>query len=79
MTDIICMSTGNSPYTPIPIETRTQVSEHLESEVKRLMSASLSRNTQLAYRHALQSLDQYLNGQPFTDGELARLYHTSPQ
>ena len=62
---------GNSPYTPIPVETRTHVSEHLESEVKRLMSSSLSRNTQLAYRHALQSLDQYLNGQPFTDGELA--------
>ena len=62
---------GDSPYTPVPIETRTQVSEGLQSEVKRLMSASLSHNTQRAYQHALQSLDQYLNGQPLTDGELA--------
>ena len=62
---------GESPYTPVPIQTRTHVSERLQSDVKRLMSASLSRNTQLAYRQALQSLDQYLNGQPLTDPQLA--------
>ena len=62
---------GESSLLPVPIEQQAEMQERLESEVKRLMSASLSRNTQLAYRHALQSLDQYLNGQPFTDGELA--------
>lgn len=35
------------------------------------MFASLSHNTQLAYRHALQNLDQYLNGERLTDSELA--------
>ena len=62
---------GDSPDTPIPIETPAAVSERLQSEVKRLMSASLSHNTQRAYRHALQNLDQYLKGQQLTDSELA--------
>lgn len=62
---------GDSPYTPIPVETRAQVNKRLQSEVKRLMFASLSHNTQLAYQRALKSLDQYLNGQRLTDGELA--------
>ena len=61
---------GDSPHTPVPIQTHTQVSERLQYEVKRLMSASLSYNTQRSYRHALQSLDQYLNGQRLTDSEL---------
>ena len=62
---------GNSPYTPIPVAARTQVNTHLQAKVKRLMSTALSHNTQLAYRRALQSLEQYLNGQQLTDGELA--------
>ena len=35
------------------------------------MSASLSHSTQLAYQRTLENLDQYLNGQVLTDGELA--------
>ena len=62
---------GQSPYTPVPIEQRAQVSERLESEVKRLMAASLSPNTQRAYQHALQGLEQHLMGRRLTDGELA--------
>ena len=62
---------GSSPYTPVPVETRAHVSEHLQSKIKRLISASLSQNTQLAYQRALQNLDQYLNGARLTDSELA--------
>ena len=53
-----------------PFETHTHVSKHGQ-EVKRLMASALSPNTQRAYRRARQSLEQYLNGQPLTDGELA--------
>lgn len=62
---------GQSPYTPVPIGRQAQVSERLESEVKRLMSASLSQNTQRAYQHALQGLEKYLEGRRLTDGGLA--------
>lgn len=62
---------GQSPYTPTPIGRHALVSERLQSEVKRLMSVSLSQNTQRAYQHALQSLEQYLEGRRLTDGELA--------
>ena len=56
---------------PVPIEKQAEMQERLESEVKRLMSASLSPNTQRAYRQALEGFDVYLKGRLFTDGELA--------
>ncbi len=62
---------GNAPYTTAPVETGTQVSEPLQPKIKRLMSASLSHNTQLAYQRVLQNLDQHLNGQGFNDNKLA--------
>lgn len=62
---------GQSPDTPVPMERQALVSECLQSEVKRLMSASLSPNTQRAYQHALQGLERYLKGRRLTDGELA--------
>ena len=62
---------GQSPYTRVPIEQRAQVSERLESEVKRLMAASLSQNTQRAYQRALEGLEQHLKGRRLTDGEVA--------
>lgn len=62
---------GESPNTPVPIEQRAQVSERLESEVKRLMAASLSQNTQRAYQRALEGLEQHLKGRRLTDDELA--------
>ena len=62
---------GESSLPPVPIEQQAEMRERLESEVKRLMSASLSQNTQRAYQHALQGLEQYLEGQRLTDGELA--------
>lgn len=61
----------NAPYPSVLVETRAQVSEHLQSKIKGLMSASLSHNTQLAYQRTLKNLDQYLNGQKLTDSELA--------
>ena len=61
---------GKPPSTPILVETGAEVSEHLQSKSKRLMSASLSHNTQLAYQRILQNVDQYLNGQAVTDSEL---------
>ena len=62
---------GNPPSIPVLVETRAQASEHLQSRSKRLMSASLSHNTQLAYQRILENLDQYLNGRGLTDSELA--------
>ena len=62
---------GESSLPRVPIEKQAEMQERLESEVKRLMSASLSPNTQRAYRQALESLDVYLKGRLFTDGELA--------
>ena len=62
---------GNGPHTPVLVETGAQASEHLQSKSKRLMSASLSHNTQLAYQRILQNVDQYLKGQAVTDSELA--------
>ena len=62
---------GQSPYTSVPIEQRAQVSERLASEVKRLMAASLSQNTQRAYQRALEGLEQHLRGRRLTDDELA--------
>ena len=62
---------GESSLPPVPIEKQAEMRERLESEVKRLMSASLSPNTQRAYRQALEGLDIYLKGRLFTDGELA--------
>ncbi len=61
----------NAPYTPVPVETSAEVSEHLQSKIKHLMSASLSDNTQLAYQRILHNLDRHLKGQGVTDGELA--------
>ena len=46
---------GESSLPPVPIEKQAEMRERLESEVKRLMSASLSQNTQRAYQHALRS------------------------
>ena len=63
---------GEGSLLPVPIEKQAEMQERLESEVKRLMSASLSPNTQRAYRQALESFDVYLKGRLFTDGELAR-------
>ena len=62
---------GESSLLPVPIEQQAERQERLESEVKRLMSVSLSANTQRAYRQALKGLEQYLNGRRLTDGELA--------
>ncbi len=62
---------GNRPHTPVFVETGAQASEHLQSKSKRLMSASLSHNTQLAYQRILQNVDQYLKGEEVTDSELA--------
>ena len=62
---------GESPYTPVPIEQRAQVSERLESEVKRLMAASLSQNTLRAYHGCLERLTDYLNGKDLSDASLA--------
>jgi len=62
---------GESSLPPVPIEKQAEMQEGLESEVKRLMSVSLSANTQRAYRQALQGLEQYLNDRRLTDGELA--------
>jgi len=62
---------GESSLPPVPIEQQAEMQEHLASEVKRLMSASLSQNTQRAYQHALEGLEQYLKGRRLTDGELA--------
>ena len=62
---------GESFQPPVPIKKQEDMQEPLESEVKRLMSASLSPNTQRAYRQALESLDVYLKGRLFTDRELA--------
>ena len=62
---------GESSLPPVPIEQQAEMQERLASEVKRLMSASLSPNTQRAYRQALQGLEQSLNGRRLTDGELA--------
>ena len=63
---------GESYVPPVPIKTQAVIQESLESEVKRLMSVSLSPNTQRAYRHALDSFDVYLEGRVFTDEELAK-------
>ena len=62
---------GESSLLPVLIEKQAEMQERLESEVKRLMAASLSPNTQRAYRQALESLDVYLKGRLFTDGEFA--------
>ena len=47
---------------PVPIQTPTQVSERLESQIKHLMSASISENTQRAYQGALHGLETWLRG-----------------
>lgn len=62
---------GNAPYTPVPVETSAEASEHLQSKVEHLMSVSLSHNTQLAYHRILHNLDQHLSGRELTDNELA--------
>ena len=62
---------GEGSLPPVPIEKQAEMQERLASEAKRLMSASLSANTQRAYRHALEGLEQYLNGRQLTDAELA--------
>ena len=62
---------GEASLLPVPVEKRAEMQERLESEAKRLMSASLSPNTQRAYRQALEGFDVYLKGRLFTDGELA--------
>ena len=62
---------GEVSLLPVPIEKQAEMQDRLESEVKRLMAASLSSNTQRAYRQALESFDVYLKGRLFTDGELA--------
>ena len=62
---------GEVSLLPVPIEKQAEMQERLESEVKRLMAASLSSNTQRAYRQALEGFDVYLKGRLFTDGELA--------
>ena len=62
---------GEVSLLPVPVEKQAEMQDRLESEVKRLMSASLSPNTQRAYRQALEGFDVYLKGRLFTDGELA--------
>ena len=62
---------GESSLPPVPIKKQAEMQERLASEVKRLMSASLSQNTQRAYQHALEGLERYLEGRRLTDGELA--------
>ena len=62
---------GEPSLLPVPIEKQAEMREHLQSEVKRLMSASLSPNTQRAYQRALQGLEHYLNGRRLTDDQLA--------
>ena len=49
-----------SADTPVPIETRTQVSERLESQIKHLIAASISENTKRAYQRALRGLEMWL-------------------
>ena len=63
---------GEPNLPPVPIEKQAAIQESLESEVKRLMSISLSANTQRAYRQALKSFDTYLEERVFTDEELAK-------
>ena len=62
---------GEVSVLPVPVEKQAEMQDRLESEVKRLMAASLSQNTQRAYQRALEGLEQHLNGRRLTDGELA--------
>ena len=62
---------GEASVLPVPVEKQAEMQDRLESEVKRLMAASLSQNTQRAYQRALEGLEQHLNGRRLTDGELA--------
>lgn len=63
---------GESDMPPVPIEKQKRMQEGLETELKRLMSVSLSPNTQRAYRHALAGFDGFLEGRTFSDEELAK-------
>ena len=64
---------GESPFTPVSVEDRTQMAERLQSEIKNLVSASISENTKRAYKRALAGLADFLseNESEFSDNALA--------
>ena len=66
-----------SADTPVPIQTPTQVSKRLESQIKHLMSASISQNTQRAYQRALHGFETWLGGRK-PRLRIGRLQHTLP-
>ena len=62
---------GESTLPGVPASRRAEISESLESEVKRLVSASISENTARAYQRCLAGVDAFLSGRELTDGYLA--------
>ena len=64
---------GESPFTPVSVEDRAQVAERLQSEMKSLVSASISENTKRAYKRALAGLADFLseNKSELSDNALA--------
>ena len=62
---------GESTLPAVPASRRAEISESLESEVKRLVSASISENTARAYQRCIVGVDAFLSGRELTDGYLA--------
>lgn len=62
---------GESTLPVVPKDERSEIAESLQSEIKRLVGASMSENTKRAYTRALCDIDVFLAGRELTDVLLA--------